>query len=44
MSWILTSLGRAGTGRSGSAQTVRRSRAPVSEDGWRNFDIARASI
>jgi hypothetical protein len=27
-----------------AAQTVRRSRAPVSEDGWRNFDMARASI
>ena len=29
---------RAGT------QTVSRSRAPVSEDGWRSLDIARASI
>jgi hypothetical protein len=26
------------------AQTVRRSRAPVSDDGWRSFDMARASI
>ncbi len=25
-------------------QTVSRSRAPVSDDGWRSFDIARASI
>jgi hypothetical protein len=24
--------------------TARRSRAPVSLDGWRSFDIARASI
>ena len=27
-----------------NAQTVSRSRAPVSEDGWRSLDIARASI
>ena len=27
-----------------SNQTARRSRAPVSDDGWRNFDMARASI
>lgn len=26
------------------AQTVSRSRAPVSDEGWRNLDIARASI
>jgi hypothetical protein len=25
-------------------QTVSRSRAPVSDEGWRNFDMARASI
>jgi hypothetical protein len=25
-------------------QTVSKSRAPVSEEGWRNLDIARASI
>ncbi len=27
-----------------SAQTVRRSRAPVSDEGWRSLDMARASI
>jgi hypothetical protein len=30
--------------RRAGPQTVRRSRAPVSEDGWRSFDMARASI
>ena len=31
-------------GGGGPDQTVRRSRAPVSEDGCRSFDMARASI
>jgi hypothetical protein len=26
------------------AQTVSRSRAPVSDEGWRSLDMARASI
>jgi hypothetical protein len=26
------------------AQTVNRSRAPVSDEGWRSLDMARASI
>ena len=30
-------------GRPGN-QTASRSRAPVSDEGWRSFDMARASI
>ncbi len=41
----LSTGGRIADGSgSPSAQTVSRSRAPVSEEGWRSLDMARASI
>ena len=40
----IADLGDEHRGLRGAGQTARRSRAPVSADGWRSFDIARASI